>query len=428
MNAANNRGGLLEPPARALVWATKRLVRFRLLLSGVGLVLTFLAGGGYLLLGTLQINPLESRYRVRVELAQSGGLLPDQDVTLRGVRVGRVQSVDVTGDKVLVVAEIDQRTKIPATGGVRVAALSAAGEQFLDFLPSTDSGRYLSDGELITAERTSTPTTMAEVLGDLNGTLAQIDPAELQAIMGELGVSADGPNKLAAILDGGMFMISTLDSVLPQTVSLLHNSKTVLTTLGEAGTVLGSTGHNLSETMSGVAAMTGGFGTLVDNTPGLLTTADQIIANNSQTMVQLLGNLATVSQMSYLHIPALQEFFFPQQRTGSTLDAVSTAIRDGGVWALASPYPRYACDYNVPRRPGTIPDFPEPYLHARCPNPDPSVLVRGAANAPRPPGDNTATTPPGVDPLATADPTPAGPFTIPTPYGGANAPLPIPTK
>jgi hypothetical protein len=59
-------------------------------------------------------------------------------------------------------------------------------------------------------------------------------------------------------------------------------------------------------------------------------------------------------------------------------------------------------------------------------NPDPSVLVRGARNAPRPPGDDTAGPPPGYDPLARTDPTPVGPNTIPTPYGGPPLPLKLP--
>ena len=75
--------------------------------------------------------------------------------------------------------------------------------------------------------------------------------------------------------------------------------------------------------------------------------------------------------------------------------------------------------------PPSRPDYPEPYLYTYCDNPDPAVLVRGARNAPRPPGDDTAGPPPGANPLATTDPTPSGPLTIPLPYGGP--PLPYGT-
>ncbi len=411
---------VFEPPARVLVFGARQLARHRLLTSMIGLTLVFVVGAGYLLLGSLQIDPLHSQFHVRVELAQSGGLLPNQDVTLRGVPVGRVQSVGVDGDKVVAVVDIDAGVRIPVGGDVRVAALSAAGEQYLDFLPTTDKGPYLTDGAVVTPERTTTPVPLAALLDHLNGPLRQLDPAKLKAIEAELGVGPQGPEKLSAILDGGMFMLSTLDSVLPQTVSMLHNSKTVLTTMSQVSPGLRATSRNLAQIMAGVGSMTGGYRTMVNTVPGMTTALDQIIADNSPTMVQLLGNLTTTAQMAYVHIPALNEFFWPQQRAGSALDAISSAFHDGGVWAEVSIYPRTPCDYNVPRLPGSVPDSPEPYLNVRCTSAAPN-LVRGAANAPRPPGDNTATAPPGSNPLQRSDPTPTGPLSIPTPYGGPHA-------
>ncbi|PPJ20181.1 MCE family protein [Nocardia nova] len=400
----------LEPPARVVVFTARQLSQHRILTSCVALLLVLILAVGYLLLGSLQINPMRSNYQLRIALAQSGGLLPGQDVTLRGVRIGRVSSVDTDSHGVIAVAAIESGTRIPVSTHVRVASLSAAGEQYLDFRPDSDAAPYLSDGALVDQRNTSTPTTLAGLLGSLNGTLTQVDPAKVEAIVRELGVSSAGPDKLAAVVDGGMFMLSTLDSVLPQTASLLHNSKAVLTTLGETAPGLQSTAQNLSATMAGVSTMTGGYEALLGNTPGALTAVDSIIADNSPTMVQLLGNLTTTSQMAYVHSPALREFFFPQQRAGSTLDAIGTGLHDGAAWALVSAYPKYSCDYDLPRLPGSIPNYPEPYLTARCTDPDPSVLPRGAANAPRPPGDNTATAPPGADPRQRADPTPRGPL------------------
>ncbi|UGT61629.1 MlaD family protein [Nocardia asteroides] len=405
--------------ARLLVGAVRRAHRQRLALSLAGLLAILAGSAAYLGIGTLRMEPFDEPYRVRVELAQSGGLLPGQDVTLRGVRVGKVESVEVAGDRVVAVAAIGERDRIPAAGLVRVAALSAAGEQYLDFQPSTNDGPYLADGAVITADRTATPVPLADMLESLSGTLAQIDPERLAAISRELGVSQGGPDKLAAIIDGGTFLVSTLDTVLPQTVNLLHNSRVVLATLGSPA--LGSTAADLAVTAGGLGAMTGGYQQLLAQTPPMLTTVDAVLAQNSPTMVQLLGDLVTVSQVAYTRIPAMEEFFFPQQRAGSALDAVASAFHDGGVWALASIYPRYACDYGTPRRPGSVPDYAPPYLNAQCP--DPTLIPRGAANVPRPPNDPVPADPPG-DPLQTADPPPVGPQSIPTPYGGPHAPVP----
>ncbi|MGI5219582.1 MlaD family protein [Nocardia sp. CA-290969] len=423
----SRRGAVAERPAQFLVGTVGRIRRYRTTTSLLGLLLVLLTGSGYLLFGALDMNPFAGQYRIRVELRESGGLLPGQDVTLRGVRIGEVDSVEVAGGKVVAVAAVDERIRIPATGRVRTAALSAAGEQYLDFLPETEGGPFLAPGAVVTQDRTSSPVPLSTMLEGLSGILAQVDPDQLRAISGELGVGEAGPDKLAALIDGGFFMISALDGVLPETVRLLHNSRTVLTTVADTTPGLRDTAADLSATMGGIAAMTGGFEHLIGRTPETLAAIDTLMAHNGPTMVQLLGQLTTVAQMANPRVPAFEEFFFPQQRTGSALDAMATAFHDGKIWALASIYPRYQCDYAVPRAPGPIPDYPEPYLYSDCTDPDPTLLPRGARNAPRPPGVNPLpVVPPGAGPLDTADPTPTGPLTIPTPYGGPYTPTYVP--
>ncbi|WP_019928249.1 MlaD family protein [Nocardia sp. BMG111209] len=408
--------------AAVVVGTFEFLARQRLIVSLVALVAVLVLGASYLTFGSLQVNPLHSTYLVRVHLRDSGGLLADRDVTVRGVRVGRVSSVDIGDGGVTATAVIDGGVHIPADSDARVLGLSAAGEQYLDFVPTQSSGPYLADGAVIGVDRTTTPVTLAQLLGDLNGTIVQLDPAKLHAIVQELGVSSAGPEKLTAIVNGGVFLIDTLGGVLPQTTDLLRNSRVVLGTVRDLAPGLRATAADLDSTLAGVEKMTGGYTTLVGLTPDTLRTMDGIIADNSPTMVQLLGSLATVAQMSYVHVPALREVFFPQQRDGSAADRVTSAFHDGYAWALASIYPRKQCDYPVPRLPVSMPDFPEPYLYADCTDPDPTLLPRGARNAPRPPGDDTLHPPPGADPLATSDPTPRGPQTIPTPFGGPYVP------
>lgn len=129
--------------------------------------------------------------------------------------------------------------------------------------------------------------------------------------------------------------------------------------------------------------------------------------------MQLLASLATTSQMLYVRTPAINAFF-PNYR-GSTFGAIADTMRDNGIWVTADLYPRYACDYGTPRVPPSSADFPEPPVYTYCADDDPAVLIRGAKNAPRPAGDDTAGPPPGADLGKKTDPTPKGRFTIPTP-------------
>jgi virulence factor Mce-like protein len=399
------------------VWA---LTRHRVVVSCIGLVLTVVLAGTYILVSALHIQPTRSTIAVRVLLPSSGGLLPNQDVTVRGIPVGRVLSIKPEGNGVLAVTGIDSDVRIPKDSSVRVSGLSPAGEQYLDFRPVRDSGPVLTDGSTVGENQTAVPITLARLMEDSDGALAQIDPVKLSAVTNELRVSGQGSHKLSAILDGGSLLLTTLYSVLPETVSLIRNSQTVLTTLSDTTPGFNRTARNLNDILTGVNKMDGGFRTLVDRGGAPLAALDNIIADNSDTMVQLLGNLTTIAQLSYLRVPALKALF-PTYR-GSMFDALATTFRDGGVWGIATAYPHYGCDYNLPRRSPFIPNFPEPYLYTYCPNPDPAVLIRGARNAPRPPGDDTAGPPPGVDPLKTADPTPLGPWSIPLTYGGPEMP------
>lgn len=390
-------------------------------LSGLALILTLSVSISYLLAGVLHIRPLASSYQVTIELSESGGLLPDQDVTLHGVRIGRVQSLAFTAHGLDATVSIDGGVRIPASSTVRVSALSPAGEQYLDFTGVAGAGPFLSGGAVITRDRTSTPVTPAQLLADADGALAQVDPAKLDRIKKELSLSAAGPHKLTAIVDGGAFLLAALDQVLPETVGIIRDSRIVLSTAIDVNDGIAATARNIGHTLTGVAAMDGGYRRLIEQTPQVLSAADDLFTDNSDTMVGLLANMATNARLSYVRVPALQALF-PDYR-GSALEAFISTMHDHGLWVTADLYPRYSCDYGVPRRAPSAADYPEPYLYTYCRDDDPAVLVRGAKNAPRPAGDDTAGAPPGADLAATADPTPQGRYSIPTPYGGP--PLPI---
>jgi virulence factor Mce-like protein len=333
----------IEGAARLIVNATRAVARRRIIVAFTGLVLTLVIAAAYIVLVGLRVNPARTQIAVNVLLPESGGLIPNQDVTLRGIPIGRVQSINLTDKGVTAVAAIDARYRIPQDTTARVSALSPAGEQYLDFRPARAGGPYLTDGSTVGDDHTAVPVSFHQLLDHAEGVLNQVDPAEVDTIITQAHVGPDGPKKLQAIVDGGTFLISTLDSVLPETVSTLKTSRTVFTTLADVHPGLRATAEDLNQVLAGVNRMDGGFRRFVDTGSAPLTQLDRVIADNSDTMVALLGNLTTVAQLSYVRVPALKALF-PTDR-GSVLEALASAIRDGGIWSLQDPYPRYSCDY-----------------------------------------------------------------------------------
>jgi virulence factor Mce-like protein len=396
--------------------------RRRAWLSAGALLLTLVVATAYLLLGALRVNPFASSYRLTVQLPESAGLLPNQDVTLRGYPIGRVERLDITPDGVDAVVRVKSTYRIPTDADVKVSGLSPAGEQYIDFMGDSDDGPHLEDGAVITHGRASVPVSLADLLADADGALAQVDTEKINLIKRELSLTDAGPQKLADIIDGGTFLLSTLNEVLPETTSILRTSRVVLTLAADKNAGIDVAADNLAQTLSGVASMSEGFRRLTDQTPGGLASVDNLFADNSDTMVQLLGSLTTTSRLLYLRVPALHALF-PDYRT-SVLDALGSVMHDNGLWATADIYGSYACDYGTPRRPPSAADFFEPNMYTYCRDEHPGVLIRGAKNAPRPADDlNTAGPPPGADLGRTTDPTPRGRYSIPTPYGGP--PLPF---
>lgn len=126
---------MIESLSRGIVALVRAGYRRKNLLSGIALTLTLVLSTAYLLVGALRVNPARSTYQITIALPDSGGLLANQDVSVRGVPVGRIESLQITGSGVQAVANIDSTVHIPAASKVRVSGLSAAGEQYIDFEP-----------------------------------------------------------------------------------------------------------------------------------------------------------------------------------------------------------------------------------------------------------------------------------------------------
>jgi virulence factor Mce-like protein len=407
--------------ADGIVGAVKYGHRHKAWLSAIALLLTLLIGLSYLTLGALRWNPLRSVYRVTVELPASGGLLPNQDVTLRGVPIGKVEALSIVPAGVNAEVRLNSSVQLSESSRARVAGLSAAGEQYIDFDGGDGEAPFLANGSNVGLGRTEVPVTLAELLAHSDGMLKQVDTDKLEIIKAELGMSKDGPQKLSDIVEGGTFLLSTLDGVLPQTTSLLNTSRITLQLVADKDEGMKVATANLSEVFAGVNRMTGGFRTLTEQTPKALAATDALFADNSETMVQLLGDLTTTTELLYVRVPALNALF-PTYR-GSLFDSLSSAVHDNGFWVNADLYPRYTCDYGTPRRPPAAADYPEPFMYTYCRDDDPAVLIRGAKNAPRPAGDDTAGPPAGADLGKQTEPSPEGRFSIPTPYGGPTLPI-----
>ena len=111
--------------------------------------------GGLMLLGgaTAGLSGLNlgasDDYIVYAGFKQVVGLMPQSDVRLSGVLVGKVTKIANEGTGVTVTMTVDPDVKIPKQSKVSIASSGVMGEKFINFQPKVDNGEYLQNGDYL---------------------------------------------------------------------------------------------------------------------------------------------------------------------------------------------------------------------------------------------------------------------------------------
>ncbi|MFR9753689.1 MlaD family protein [Nocardia sp. 004] len=377
------------------------VLRRKLLLSNLGLILVLLVGATYLIVNVMRVNPLRSDYTVTVHLDRSGGLQPGSDVTLRGWRIGKVTAIELIdrGQTIAATAQIDAKYEIPVDTQIAVQALSGVGEQYLDFRPNVEQQPYLADGAVIRfdPEKIHTPTPVWSVLDNSSALIAQINPDHFKVILNELDIALSaGPDQLRGLINGISTAMAGLDSLLPQTTSLITNLRTIAATTSNAQpdlAVLTRNSRTLFEQFNNADAE---LRRLLEQTPGQLTELGAVLEQTADPITSLVTNFQAITRAAQLRLPALRALF-PSLALGA--EALGIPAHDGEFHTILDIWPRPFCAYDTPHvRPELVQDGSIPKWNY-CVDPPPGQLIRGAANAPRPDvPNNGAHMPPGVDP------------------------------
>ena len=183
----------------------------------VGWVVTNILGNGL-------VNP---PFTVTADFAASGGVYTNQEVTYRGVLVGKVGDLELNDDGVDIELLIDEEwnEKIPADVTARIQNKSAVGEQFVNLTPLSETGGMLSEGDEIPRENTELPTDFQALLRSLDTVLEDIPPEQVNRLVTNLadGIGGRG-DELASILRSLRDLSVAFADAAPEQQRLLDNA------------------------------------------------------------------------------------------------------------------------------------------------------------------------------------------------------------
>ena len=269
------------------------------------------------------------QYTVTVQMADSGGLYPDAEVTYRGVPVGRVGSLQLTDDGILVEAKLDNGgPQIPASATAVVANRSAIGEQYLDFQPDTDQGPFLEDGSVIVEANTATPIPIEEVLASVDTFARSVPLDDLRTTVVELGTAFDAKgDDLQVLLDSLNSFTETGIEHLPQTLALIRDGRVVLDTQAEQADAIRAFSVGLDQVTAQLQASDPDIRTLIGTGTDASDQLGQLITDAGPALTTDLTNLnltfAALAPKSFNLQPLLQ--LLP----GLSIGGSSTAPGDG---------------------------------------------------------------------------------------------------
>lgn len=386
------------------------------------------AGFQYVGIGHRLIN---KPFTVTVHFKDATGIYANAEVTERGVQVGKVSAVNLTSDGAAVKLAINHgyRNKIPKDGTMAVLAnLSAVGEQFIDLQPTTDAGPYLSGGDTIDADHTTVPISDATLLTDIDKLVNSVDKKELTVVIDELNkaFAGSGPD-LARLIDSGNSLTRTMQAALPQTLRLIDDGRTVLDTQQAVSGDIASFASNLSKLVHSIREDDPSYRLLIDNGVASAQQLNTLLLNNESALQTLVSNLVTVSAIQAVPVrlnglryiltiypSTVYDGFKPAPGDGKAHFAIDTDQNPPNCATLAaSPTaPGYVAPpggdssqatYAKTNTRGVRRDGSGRYpstgdiqakINAFCNPKSPQYTagsdVRGAQNAPRPPGDDTA--------------------------------------
>ncbi|WP_112471078.1 MCE family protein [Streptomyces triticisoli] len=326
-------------------------------------------------------------YTVRADFADSGGVFPGAEVTYRGVPVGRVGDLRLTGSGVSVALRIeDGAPRIPADTLAVVANRSAVGEQYVDLQPRRSDGPYLRDGSPIPRSRTRTPLPVTDLVLSLDRLVNSVGKEDLRTTVDELGkaFAGTGPH-LSRLVDSGNALVESASGSLPETVSLIEDSRTVLKTQADQGSAIKSFSRDLAALTEQLKSSDGDLRRLIGNAAPAAEQIDSLLKSTRPHLPVLLANLISGGQVTLARLPGVEQALvtLPVTVAGSHTVVPGDGTTHFGLVVNVDDPPACTQGYGTRHRDPADTSRRPANTDARCTAPrGGKTSVRGAQNAP----------------------------------------------
>ncbi len=275
-------------------------------LAGAAMVLALVAVVAVALI--LFVGGFTPTATVTVDAPRSGLVLdPDAKVKVRGVEIGRVESVDHTADGARLKLALDPELLklVPSNADVDIRSTTVFGAKYVNFVvPQQPSSTPLRPGATVTAQRVTVEfNTLFQHLSDV---LAKIEPEKLNATLSALGTALQGRGqKLGDLLAQSDAYLRDINPSLPTLQQDLAKTGDVTNLYADTVNDLLRTVSNATVTSNTLVEERDSLDNVLVNLIGLADTTGSVLRDNESQLVTALDLLRPTTGLLDEYAPAL---------------------------------------------------------------------------------------------------------------------------
>jgi phospholipid/cholesterol/gamma-HCH transport system substrate-binding protein len=255
------------------------------------------------IVGVGQMRIGQTRYTG--EFAQAAQLSPGDQVTVAGISVGQVNTVELAGDHVVVAFKVRDDVRLGNQTRAAIKLTTLLGRRYLELSPAGD-GQL--DNRTIALSNTSVPYDLQRTLADATTTFEQVDTDRIAEAMGTLSQGLTGvPEALPQALANISSLAQIVSTRRDQIGGLLRNVDTVTAMIRDQKADLGVLVIQGRDLLREITTRSEAVHRMFDAATALINTIKSIL-DNEPAIDAMLANLQTLGDMAAKNDALLRAF------------------------------------------------------------------------------------------------------------------------
>lgn len=168
----------------------------------------------------------------QASFSEAGGLKPNDEVRIAGVRVGKVDAIELDGDEVKVSFKVDTDSRFGTETGAQIRVKTILGSMYIALTP--EGKGQLEEGSTIPVERTTSPFNVVDVFEGLAERSGRIDVDQLSTALDTMAtLTRNTPEEFQSALRGVSALSRNVAAKDAELEELLGNLRKVAKVLGD---------------------------------------------------------------------------------------------------------------------------------------------------------------------------------------------------